>query len=188
MFSPRRGCRREGNIRRSPHSIKCHNATKADHPGYIHHLEIRHRLDISVREQLHSSQSCRSQHQEPREIAPHSCHRVYFTRLRTRALCVLLPVCEQGHRVYFCPFANKGIVCTFARLRTRASCVLLPDCEQEHRVYFYPFAKRSTVCTFTRLRKGAKRKRAALGRPFLSKRGFSIECWFQRIWSGPQLD
>jgi hypothetical protein len=67
-------------------------------------------------------------------------------------------------------------------------------------VYFYSFAKRSIVCTFTRLRKGAscvlllvcekeqKKKRAALGRPFLSKRGSTIECWLQRIWSGPQLD
>ena len=111
-----------------------------------------------------------------------------FTRLRKGAPCVLLPVCEKEHRVYFYPFAKRSTVCTFTRLRKGAPCVLLPVCEKEHRVYFYPFAKRSTVCTFTRLRKGAKKKTGGPRPPVPLEERVSIECWFQRISSVPQLD
>ncbi len=60
---------------------------------------------------------------------------------------------------------GQGIVCTFTRLRKGASCVLLLVCEKEQ-----------------------KKKTGGSRPPFLSKRGSAIECWLQRIWSGPQLD
>jgi hypothetical protein len=108
--------------------------------------EIRHRLDRSVREQLHSSRSCRSH-----------THNYGDSSFSFMPSCVLLLVCVQEHGVYFYPFAHKSTVCTFAHVRTRASCVLLPVCEQEHGVYFCPCANKSTVCTFARVLTRAKR-------------------------------